>query len=171
MVGGGRVSKADLRMAASGDVDELNCVLGLVVAELDERTSCLRPVLEELQRELFSFGFLLASPRDFPNRPDYCLGPEAVLQLESWCDEFSEKLPELRAFVLPGGGKVAALLHVARATARRAERSVVRLLDEAEAVEEELLVFINRLSDLLFVLARWARVQNGGRELVWEKKR
>jgi len=158
---GSRVPKLDCRIAAFGTVDELNSLLGLALAvELDDES---REVLERVQNELFDVGADISVPL---GRQDRLRVTKAQIDaLEAHCDRFNAELPELKSFVLPGGSEAAARLHVARAVCRRAERDV---LDAAEQVELNPLVavYLNRLSDLLFILARTANA--GGHEPLWK---
>jgi cob(I)alamin adenosyltransferase len=167
LFGGGRVPKHSPRVAAYGDVDELNSVLGLVRAT--PPAGVLDDVLERIQRDLFSIGGHLATPdparvREALARAE--LSPARVADFERLIDEADAELPPLRAFVLPGGSQRAALLHVARTVCRRAERSVVALAG-AEPVPELFLVYLNRLSDLLFTLARLANHRDGRGDVTW----
>ena len=174
LVGGTRVSKGEARIAAYGDLDELNCCLGLAREELTSELAGLLPVLEGLQQDLFRVGSLLATPEDLPDRSRYLLAGDDVAKLEEWCDHYGTALPELTSFVLPGGSRAAAALHLARAVCRRAERSLVRLEQDLKTAgkrqpEPELLKYLNRLSDLLFILARWSLRAEGKDELLWLK--
>ncbi len=148
LIGGRRVRKDSPRVEAYGEVDELNSLLGLVRAHLKD--SPVNRLLAEIQNELFTVGADLASPLEI-KAPR--IEPEHVARLERAIDEWNQTLPPLREFVLPGGSVPGALLHLARTVARRAERRVVRLATE-EPINEHVLVYLNRLSDLLFVLAR-----------------
>lgn len=148
LVGGRRVRKDSPRVEAYGDVDELNSLLGVVRAHLPE--SPVNRVLSEIQNELFTVGADLASPLEL-KAPR--IEPGHIARLEKAIDEWNHTLPPLREFILPGGSLPGALLHLARTVARRAERRVVRLAAE-EPINEHVLVYLNRLSDLLFVLAR-----------------
>ncbi len=160
---GQRVSKADLRVEAYGQVDELNALLGvaLVSGVPDE----MRPWLERIQNELFDLGADLAVPLDDTKRERTRITAEQVAHLEERCDEANENLEPLRSFVLPGGTEPAALLHLARTVCRRAERVTVALAAEAD-VNPEALAYLNRLSDLLFILARAANA--GHDEPLWK---
>lgn len=156
LFGGGRVAKDHLRVAAYGDVDELNAALGTVMA--CEPVELERALLESVQRDLFAIGGQLASPK--PDKVARALVKAAlpadrIEALEAAMDRADGELAPLAAFVLPGGTMKAALLHVARTVCRRAERSVVTL-DRDEKVAPPILPYLNRLSDLLFVLARLA---------------
>jgi cob(I)alamin adenosyltransferase len=155
---GSRVSKLDPLVRAYGAVDELNSVLGWAQVELcDER-------LRRIQNELFDLGADLCVPfaeGDGRLRVEH----EAIARLEADCDEANAALPELRSFVLPGGSEAAARLHVARAACRRAEREVLAAAEERH-VNQLALVYLNRLSDQLFILARAANA--GGQEPLWK---
>jgi cob(I)alamin adenosyltransferase len=155
LFGGGRVRKDHPRVTAYGTVDELNAVLGWVVTVLGEGQTADR--LRLVQNDLFALGAVLATPPSSRGRPHPKGVPELpvgrVGEMEAWMDAANEELPELRAFILPGGTPGAAALHVARTLCRRAERAVVALA-ATEAVDEGAMAYLNRLSDLLFTLAR-----------------
>jgi cob(I)alamin adenosyltransferase len=161
---GSRVSKLDPRIAAYGAVDELNSQLGVVLAgELPEP---LRAPLARVQNELFDLGADLSVPfavKDEKLR----VTQEMIDGLERLCDELNEPLPELKSFVLPGGTDAAARLHVARTIARRAERDALAA-DETHGVNPLALVYLNRLSDLLFIAARAANALAGVDEPLWK---
>jgi cob(I)alamin adenosyltransferase len=158
---GSRVSKLDPRVVAFGSVDELNSLLGLVLAADVPRD--MRQLLERVQNELFDVGADISVPFEVGER--LRVAQSQVDRLEGDCDHFNADLPELKSFVLPGGSELAARLHVARAVCRRAERDV---LDAAREVEVNPLVwvYLNRLSDLLFILARAANA--GSEEPLWK---
>jgi cob(I)alamin adenosyltransferase len=158
---GSRVPKLDCRIAAFGTVDELNSLIGLVLA--GDPPAEMQPVLERVQNELFDVGADISVPFGVADR--LRVVQSQIDALESDCDRFNANLPELKSFVLPGGSEAAARLHVARAVCRRAERDV---LDASEQVELNPLVtvYLNRLSDLLFILARAANP--GGDEPLWK---
>ncbi len=179
LFGGTRVSKADPRVAAYGDVDELNACLGVVRAQ-GELAGDLGDLLEQLQKDLFVVGASLARPRrsttddgrspiaDRRSTMDdgrWTIDDGAVPRLEGWIDRLEAELPPLRRFILPGGGRTGAMLHLARTICRRAERAIVSL--GAEHVDEHLVVYMNRLSDLLFVLARAVNHRSGQAETEW----
>ena len=154
---GSRISKLDSRVVAYGAVDELNAQVGLVLAL--ELPAELREALEGVQNDLFDLGADLSVPfRESDDR--LRVRPEQIDDLERLCDRFNADLPELKSFVLPGGSEVAARLHVARTTCRRAELTVLKAAEEAP-IDPLAPVYLNRLSDLLFILARTA---NAGRE-------
>jgi cob(I)alamin adenosyltransferase len=157
-----RVSKLDLRIAAYGAVDELNSTIGVVLA--GELPSRLRVPLERVQNELFDVGADLSVPLPVEGR--LRVTQDQVDELERDCDELNAALPELRSFVLPGGTEAAARIHVARTVCRRAERDALAA-DVEHGVNRLALVYLNRLSDLLFILARAANADAGEDEPVW----
>jgi cob(I)alamin adenosyltransferase len=158
---GSRVSKLDPRVAAYGAVDELNSQLGLVLA-LRDLDPALREPLARIQNDLFDLGADLSVPfGDEDGR--LRVTQDQVTELEQLCDRFNEGLPELKSFVLPGGTEAAARLHVARAVCRRAELRALATAAETE-IDPLAAVYLNRLSDLLFIFARAA---NGGDEPLW----
>ena len=162
---GTRVSKADPRVSAYGDVDELNAWLGLVrAAGVDDE---LGGMLEGIQRDLFALGARLADParRIAARVTKAAVTSEDIARLEGWIDRLEAELPPLRRFILAGGAQPGATLHVARTVCRRAERAMVSL--GPGAFEPELIVYVNRLSDLLFVMARAANRRAGVAETEW----
>lgn len=161
---GSRVAKTDARIEAYGTVDELNAVLGLVLAGDVEPE--LREALERIQNELFDLGADLAVPVDDDRKERLRIGGAQVEALEELCDRLNESLEPLRSFVLPGGTETAARLHVARTVCRRAERLAVDL-DALHGVNPEALAYLNRLSDYLFIAARWANARAGADESLW----
>ena len=162
---GTRVAKCDPRVGAYGDVDELNAWLGFVRAGLNETE--LAAMLEHIQRDLFALGARLADPaRKIAERvTKAAVTLEDISRLEGWIDQLESELPPLRRFILAGGSPGGAALHVARTICRRAERSMVSL--GQDAFEPDLLVYVNRLSDLLFVMARAANRRAGAAETEW----
>jgi cob(I)alamin adenosyltransferase len=161
---GSRVPKLDLRIAAYGTVDELNSQLGVVLATPELPVELERP-LRRVQNELFDVGADLSVPFE---RPDERLRvtQEMIEGLERACDDLNEPLPQLKSFVLPGGSEAAARLHVARSVARRAERAALEAA-EAHAINPLALVYLNRVSDLLFIAARAANALAGADEPLW----
>ena len=161
---GSRVPKLDCRIGAFGTVDELNAALGVVLAEpgLPER---LRESLTRIQNDLFDVGADLAVPFGIGDR--LRVEQPSVDQLEQLCDELNADLPMLKSFVLPGGTAAAARLHVARTTCRRAERDALTADDE-HGINPLVLAYLNRLSDFLFIAARWANAQAGEDEPLWK---
>jgi len=165
LFGGGRVPKDHPRVAAYGEVDSLNAAVGFATA-LEPRT-WEAALLESIQRDLFTVGAILATPDPKkPKVPPAPISPERIAALEHAIDRLEEKLAPLDRFILPGGGPKGAALHLARTTCRRAERTVVSLARE-HGVPKEVLIYLNRLSDLLFVLARSANQAAGHPELQW----
>jgi cob(I)alamin adenosyltransferase len=159
---GSRVTKLDARIAAFGTVDELNAAVGVVLAAGCQQP--IRDVLARVQNELFDLGADLSVPMEHESR--LRVTQSQVDALEQECDVFNEGLPELKSFVLPGGGETAARLHVARAICRRAEREAL-VAAGAHPVNPVALVYLNRLSDLLFILARAANAADGFGEPLW----
>jgi cob(I)alamin adenosyltransferase len=160
---GSRVSKLDPLIAAYGAVDELNSILGLALAVGVPEP--MRQPLEQIQNELFDLGADLSVPFEQAAGERLRIRQEQVAELEHLCDIFNADLPELKSFVLPGGSEPAALLHAARTICRRAERDAL-VADRERKVNPLALVYLNRLSDLLFILARAANA--GGREILWK---
>lgn len=161
---GTRVSKAHLRVAAYGDVDELNAVVGVLRAE--DLPAEVAPQLKRVQALLFEVGAYLADPE---GRPSLSQGVLRPLWLERWIDGLQGDLPKLRNFVLPAGGRAAALAHQARTVCRRAEREVVALLDQGAGVGA-VIPLLNRLSDAMFVLARWLNHKGGVADTLWHAR-
>jgi cob(I)alamin adenosyltransferase len=160
---GSRVSKLDPRVVAYGIVDELNSHVGVVLA-LPDLDPSLRELLARIQNELFDVGADLSVPYD-PAAERLRVTQAQVDELERLCDEHNERLPQLKSFVLPGGSQAAARLHVARAVCRRAELAALAAAREVE-LDPLVLVYLNRLADLLFILARAANA--GGEEPLWK---
>lgn len=167
LFGGGRVSKDHPRVDAYGDIDELNAVLGMARAvELMPR---IDEVLVPIQRDLFAIGALLATPHPEKMREQLAkarVDDERIAQLERAIDDGERELEPLKAFIVPGGTPKAAALHVARTVCRRAERNVVRLRRD-EDIPQLVVIYLNRLSDLLFVLSRVANRRAGAGEVTW----
>jgi len=174
LVGGTRVPKDGLRIEAYGAVDELNAAVGVAravnAAELRRPPASreLDAILKRLQNELFDLGGELATPPAAFVPGMFRVGAAEVKALETVLDRCQKDLRPLKSFVLPGGGRVSALLHVARTVCRRAERDVLRLM-RTEDIGEWPLAYLNRLSDLLFVLSRWIGHHRGEREFLWER--
>ena len=173
LVGGTRVAKDSPRIDAYGAVDELNAALGVARAVNAEvrrspATRRLDEILKRLQNELFDLGSELATPPADFQPGMFRVESEQVTALEKLMDECQKDLKPLRSFVLPGGGRVSAHLHVARTVCRRAERDVLRLM-RVEQIGEQPLASLNRLSDLLFVLSRWIGHHLGESEFLWER--
>ena len=160
---GSRISKLDLRIAAYGTVDELNAAAGLVLAA--DCPDEVRGVLSRVQNELFDLGADLSVPLE--NEARLRVTQEQVDALERDCDRFNAELPELKSFVLPGGTELAARLHVARTVCRRAEREALAAAG-VHALNPIALAYLNRLSDLLFILARAANAAADREEPLWK---
>jgi cob(I)alamin adenosyltransferase len=160
-----RVSKDDPRVDAYGEVDELNACLGAARAALDDVD--LEQILVLIQRELFAVGARLADPSArIAGRVVKAVVPaESIQRLEQTIDRLEQELPPLRRFILPGGGSAGAMLHLARTVCRRAERRVVAL--GPDSVDAIVIIYLNRLSDLLFVMARAANRRDGILEIEW----
>lgn len=163
--GGQRVKKDSTRVMAIGEVDELNAQLGVVRSLTPDQT--IDVVLETLQHQLFTLGADLATPLAAPVKIERIQAVQ-IERLELVIDELETTLSSLTAFILPGGIPVAAHLHLARTICRRAERSVVTL-DKGEELNPEIIKYLNRLSDLLFVLARFANHHAGKKDVLWKK--
>ena len=174
LVGGRRVNKDDNRIAAYGDVDELNSVIGTVRAELADGTDRRKKACRELdatlafiQQELFDLGSELATSPEDAYDGMIRMGDSQIARLESFIDALQPDLEPLKSFVLPSGGRLGAGLHVARTVCRRAERWVTGLVRDGQA-EPGTAKFLNRLSDLLFVQARWIALKTGHKETLWQ---
>jgi cob(I)alamin adenosyltransferase len=174
LVGGVRVAKDDPRIEAYGTVDELNAAIGVVRAfnhpDLRRTAACrtLDGILRRLQSELFDLGAELATPPAAFMEGMFTTGDAQVTALEQIMDRCQQDLKPLQSFILPGGGRTSALLHVARTVCRRAERDVWRLM-RRETISDGPLRYLNRLSDLLFVLSRWMGHHLGEQEYLWER--
>jgi cob(I)alamin adenosyltransferase len=166
LFGGTRVSKHDPRVAAYGEVDELNACLGTVRSQ-GELPGDVTDTLEHVQKHLFAIGARLADPAErIAQRVTKVAVTDAdISRLEDWIDRFEAELPPLRKFILPGGNRAGAQLHLARTVCRRAERSIVSL--GTDHVDALLLAYVNRLSDFLFVLARVVNHRAGQPEVEW----
>ncbi len=174
LVGGKRVPKDAPRIEAYGTIDELNAAIGLARVFNEERLAegeghrWLDGLLRRLQNQLFDLGSELATPEESVYEGMYRVGEGDVRELERLIDECQKELGPLKSFVLPGGGRVGAFLHQARTVCRRAEREVLRL-SRIEPLPEWPLRYVNRLSDLLFVLSRWVAKRLGEPEYLWER--
>ncbi len=174
LVGGKKVAKDAARIEAYGTIDELNSVLGLARVFNDDlkdklpASKQLDDIFRRLQNELFDLGSELATPPDFSYEGMFRIGDGEVKALERIIDTCQEDLEPLNSFILPGGGKVGGFLHQARTVCRRAERDILRLSREEE-LRPWPLKYVNRLSDLLFVLSRWVSKKLGEPEYLWER--
>lgn len=166
LVGGQRVSKAHQRIESYGTVDELNSFIGLLITSLEDQED--KDFLSFVQHKLFTIGSYLATDQATTElKIESKVTPESIARIEGEIDRLDGELPRMKAFVLPGGCRSASLAHVCRTVCRRAERQIYRLA-ETDPVEEPVLVFMNRLSDYLFVLARKECIRNNGEEIIWD---
>lgn len=176
LLGAGRVGKDDIRVSAYGSVDEANSTIGLARANLrsdvraDPGLAELDEVLGKVQELLFELGADLATPAESKARSRLRVIDDGdVAELESLIDRYTEELPELTKFILPAGSRAAAALHLARSVVRRAEREAVSL-SRRDAINPNAVVVLNRLSDLLFTLARSANLRSGFEEVTWTSR-
>lgn len=175
LFGGKRVSKDSLQIEAVGSVDELNSAIGVAIAQIQNSklkiksySAKVKSELEKVQHDLFSIGASLASPKQRTKNRE--LKTESLEQrtagFETLIDELAKDLPTLRNFILPGGGKAGSALHFARTICRRAERRIIAL-DKKETVDPDILKYFNRLSDLLFTMARFINMKEKKKETIW----
>ena len=170
LYGGTRVSKAAARVESYGTLDELNAFIGLAKAEISDEKVLSQ--LQKIQFDLFTVGSEAATPTDKlilangKNRLDLMISEKEISELEHWMDDLDAELEPLQFFILPSGGKAAASIHVCRTVCRRAERAMVHL-NETEEVRPELIKYLNRLSDYLFILARYISKISGEKEEYW----
>ena len=174
LVGGKRVVKDSLRIEAYGTIDELNSIVGLARVFNEESLDAgeahrfLDEVLCQIQDELFDLGSELATPPEFFQQGMYRVGGGEIARLEKLMDKCQKDLEPLTSFILPGGGRVGAHLHQCRTVCRRAEREILRLSREEE-INRDVIKYVNRLSDLFFVLSRWIAKQTGEQEYLWQR--
>ena len=168
LFGGTRVWKDDLRISAYGSIDELNALLGVAATQIENKE--LIEIIRSIQNDLFTVGADLATPLDKGNKGFVIprVDNSFATKLEFLIDKFDSKLPELKNFILPGGTVGASQLHLARTVCRRAEREIVAL-SKTEEINSEIEIYVNRLSDLLFVLARFENFFNGIEDVPWKK--
>ena len=170
LYGGTRVSKASARVESYGTIDELNSFIGFAKTEITDEKVLNQ--LKKIQFDLFTVGSESATPTDKltlangKSRLSLVISETEIEELENWMDDFEEELQPLQYFILPGGGEAATSLHICRTVCRRAERSLV-FLNETEAVRPELIKYLNRLSDYLFMLARYMSKINNESEEYW----
>ena len=165
LYGGTRIPKDALQIEAIGTVDELNAYIGYVQTLIDESDLC--DLMERIQNHLFSIGADLATPATHTKSIEIRISEDFTVEMEKAIDALSEELPPLTNFILPGGCQAGSVLHVARAVCRRSERCVVRLTREVN-VNPEIIRYLNRLSDLLFVLARVVNHRSQMAEPIWK---
>jgi len=158
---GQRVAKDSLRVKAMGDIDETNSSLGILICEL-AADDPLNPILQAIQNDLFDLGGEIAMPGY------HLISNQHIARLENWVVDLNEPLPPLKNFILPGGTRAAALCHMSRSLCRRAERTVVSL-SKAETTNASQKIYLNRLSDFLFVAARTLALREGHDEILWSK--
>ena len=174
LVGGKRVPKDSQRIEAYGTVDELNSIVGLARVFNEERLAegeghrRLDELLRRLQNQLFDLGSELATPEDAVYEGMFRFGEPEVKELERLIDECQKELEPLKSFTLPGGGRIGGFLHQCRTVCRRAEREILAL-SRAEKINPWTLTYVNRLSDLFFVLSRWVGKRLGEKEYLWER--
>jgi len=174
LVGGKRVPKDSARVDAYGTIDELNSIVGLArvfneeCLDAGEGHRFLDSVLCRIQDELFDIGSELATPPEFFQDGMYRVGEEEITRIEKLIDQCQEDLEPLNSFILPGGGRVGAYLHQCRTVCRRAEREILRV-SRTEDINDRVIKYINRLSDLFFVLSRWIAKQTGEQEYLWQR--
>jgi cob(I)alamin adenosyltransferase len=174
LVGGKRVAKDSPRIDAYGTIDELNSIVGLARVFNEESLDAgdahqfLNGVLCQIQDELFDLGSELATPPEFFQEGMYRVSDKDIVRIEKLIDKCQEDLEPLKSFVLPGGGRIGAYLHQCRTVCRRAERDILRL-SRTEAINDGVLKYVNRLSDLFFVLSRWIAKQTGEPEYLWQR--
>jgi cob(I)alamin adenosyltransferase len=174
LVGGKRVPKDSRRIDAYGTIDELNSIIGLARVfneenlEAGEAHHFLDEVLCKIQDELFDLGSELATPPESFQQGMFRISQTEIKSIEKLIDKCQENLQPLESFILPGGGRVGAYLHQCRTVCRRAEREILRL-SRQETISEWPLKYVNRLSDLFFVLSRWISKETGEREYLWQR--
>jgi cob(I)alamin adenosyltransferase len=174
LVGGKRVPKDSPRIDAYGTIDELNSIVCLARVFNEENLDAgeahqfLDGVLCQIQDELFDLGSELATPPEFFQEGMYRVGEKEIERIEKLIDQCQKDLQPLKSFILPGGGRVGAYLHQCRTVCRRAEREILRL-SRAEEVNHDVIKYMNRLSDLFFVLSRWISKQTGEQEYLWQR--
>ncbi|WP_125565425.1 cob(I)yrinic acid a,c-diamide adenosyltransferase [Companilactobacillus insicii] len=170
IIGNDVLYKSDKRIDSYGTVDELNSLVGLVAASLNDKTSELKDELQEIQQLLFDCGTDLATPDDDDKHEYIFKNDETVDWLEKKIDKYMAAAPQVKKFILPGGSVVASYLHVARTVTRRAEREIVSLMQD-ESINGEVLKFINRLSDYFFAAARYANVLEGVEDVLYRNSK
>jgi len=175
-----KMSKADLRIEALGTIDELNSMIGVVLSVTSNKRQEIRSELIEIQNDLLKIGSNLANPQ-VTRPPASSLAGEVgrgnqklavsslskrVKEFEGFIDEMTQQMPKLSNFILPGGGKTGAMLHLARAVCRRTERRIVEF-NSKKKIDDNIIIYLNRLSDLLFTMARFANFQEKKKEVIW----
>lgn len=167
-----RVLKSHDRVEACGTIDELNSAIGAAIAQIEDLRFKIKEVgivakeLEKIQHDLLEIGSALANPKANPIKSLQ----KRPIDFEKLIDKMTIKMPKLSNFILPGGSKAGSLLHVARTIARRAERRIVNLI-QTEEIDQDIVIYVNRLSDLLFTMARFVNYRNKKKETIWKKSR
>lgn len=164
LFGGGRVPKYHIRVETYGTVDELNSMIGVVLAFLEEKEQDIKNELLAIQHDLLEIGSTLSNPK----AQQIAWLPQRISHFEKKIDEMTGNLPQLRNFILPGGGKTGSFLQVARTLCRRTERRLIEAIQK-EDIDETIIIYFNRLSDFLFTLARFMNHNAGKQEVIWTK--
>ncbi len=167
LFGGEKVKKSSIRVDVYGTLDELNSLLGVVHAK--NSISEVNELLTIIQNDLFVISAEIATPENKKSDNFRLVNKRDIMKIEHWIDEFNAKVPELKQFILPGGTETASFIHLARTVTRRAERLLVKLMENS-LLREVVLIYLNRLSDLLFVMARYENQKSGGKEIFWSKQ-
>lgn len=167
---GTRVGKNNPRVDTYGSIDELNSQIGVVIAHLENKTyeKHMRETLWKIQDDLLNIGSLLADPASVPPKIFVKHLLKQVGHFEKYIDVMTKEMPELSNFIMPGGNKAAAFLHMTRTIARRVERKIIGLMQK-ENVEKAIVMYFNRLSDLFFTMSRYVNFKEGQKETIWEK--
>ncbi len=161
LFGGEVVEKSNLRVCAYGEIDELNAAIGVAITQINQKET--KESLENIQSDLFTIGAQLASKKESNKK----INPKRISEMEKEIDRMDMELEPLKNFILPGGHKSAALIHLARTICRRCERSVAKL-SNGEEIDPNIMTYLNRLSDLLFTIARYLNLKNGEKEKIWK---
>ena len=164
LLGGTRIWKNDPRLETIGTLDELNASLGVAISLIEGFSFAVVERLQKIQHQLFSIGALLANPEE---PAESTISTEWIDSMELWIDEYEETLPRLHNFILPSGTTASSALHIARAICRRAERNIITL-HQISAINPIVLMHINRLSDVLFVMARYINFEGEHQEIIWK---
>jgi len=166
LVGGESISKSSIRICSVGDIDELNSYLGMLRTLLVYNADFSK-ALSQIQNDLFDIGCIVSTPHEKTFAGMRVISETNIQFLEDWIDSFSKNLAELKSFVLPGGNMLNSFMHISRAVCRRAERNLWKL-NESEAICNNVLVYMNRLSDFLFAFSRFEIHRSGGTEYLWK---
>ena len=169
LIGGKRIKKNNIRLHAYGEIDELNSLLGVCISHTKEQE--IKEILQNIQHDLFTIGTELATPSEAKTIIEKItlISEKDITKIEKWIDQYDKKIPPLNNFILPGGTIQAAHCHQARTVCRRVERTSIHL-HEQEPINPQLIKYLNRLSDLLFTIARYLNHHNNHPETTWKKK-